>query len=434
MTYFRKKSRIKKKYLKKNKNNNINYFFLKNNLYGLFLGYFYFFNEINFMDNIYIFKKQYLNYIYNNGLNKISLKKKNYFYYFFKKIFFKNLLSLTLLVVCILFLSSKKMFHFNKITFTWFLILYSNYLLYSGFVFFTKKYQFGKYVSAIQRYWRKTYMIFWMIEGFLFLIFIYLTLNSNQEPVFIYDNIQIYKKHFYSWRVFLLKSSLIVIFILINYYILISVKTLHNKKLILLLSINTVILTYLIWLEFYQFFYVLSYYWNVNWIFDSLDRFWFLENELKRTRMVNHYNNLLVIIKFWHLIFIYFFWIFFLFRYKEISRIRYSLFSTNLQNLIILYIMSWLIMYPWAKYIIHQFIETPYYWFFNNNLSYTTRLFLNNLINLIWELFYLNNLIDYNFNISSFFYWHANYIFSNIYDYKAFIKDWSLNNCMRFYK
>ena len=72
------------------------------------------------------------------------------------------------------------------------------YLLFSGFVFFIKKYQYRLYTSVIQRFWRRTLIIFWAIEGSLFTCFVYLIFNASQEPVHVYDNIQIYKTHFYS--------------------------------------------------------------------------------------------------------------------------------------------------------------------------------------------------------------------------------------------
>jgi hypothetical protein len=41
---------------------------------------------------------------------------------------------------------------FNKIVFCWIAVTMFGYWLISGFVFFIKKYQFGKYTSVIQRF------------------------------------------------------------------------------------------------------------------------------------------------------------------------------------------------------------------------------------------------------------------------------------------
>ena len=87
---------------------------------------------------------------------------------------------------------------FSKILGGYILIGNMFYLLFSGFVFFFKKYQYRLYTSVIQRFWRRTLIIFWGIEASLFTCFVYLIFNASQEPLHVYDNIQIYKTHFYS--------------------------------------------------------------------------------------------------------------------------------------------------------------------------------------------------------------------------------------------
>jgi hypothetical protein len=69
----------------------------------------------------------------------------------------------------------------------WFVIVMIYFWLMSGFNFFLKRYQYGKFTSAIQRFWKRTNTYFWMIEGFLLLIFFYYYLNSSQEPIYMYD-------------------------------------------------------------------------------------------------------------------------------------------------------------------------------------------------------------------------------------------------------
>jgi hypothetical protein len=65
----------------------------------------------------------------------------------------------------------------------WFVIVMIYFWLMSGFNFFLKRYQYGKFTSAIQRFWKRTNTYFWMIEGFLLLIFFYYYLNSSQETI-----------------------------------------------------------------------------------------------------------------------------------------------------------------------------------------------------------------------------------------------------------
>ena len=297
---------------------------------------------------------------------------------------------------------------FNKIIFGWICILMFIYWLISGFVFFFKKYQYGKYTTSVQRFWRRSYILFWMIEGGTFLVFLFFTLNSSQESFYMYDQINIFKTHLYSWKYFLLKLFPIIILIVSTYLLILSLKwNLYSKQSIILLLI-TFLLSYMVWLEFYQFFHVLNFYGNLNWIYDIDDHSWSLELEPRRTRMVNHYVMLLFILKFWHIIFIYGFWIFFVLRCWETKRIRYPLLSANFQNFIILYIFAWVFMYPWFKFYFRKFLDIPYYWFYINNRKIFIRIFFNDLKLIYYSLihFYENFNLNFlnSFNTSSFYY------------------------------
>ena len=322
---------------------------------------------------------------------------------------------------------------FNKIMFGWMCILMFVYWIISGFVFFFKKYQFGKYTTSIQRFWRRTYILFWMIEGGTFLVFLFFTLNSSQESFYMYDQINIFKTHLYSWKYFLLKIFPIIILIISTYLLLISLKwNLYSKQSIILLVL-TFFLTYLVWLEFYQFFHVLNFYGNLNWIYDIDDHTWSLELEPRRTRMVNHYVMLLFILKFWHIIFIYGFWIFFVLRCWETKRIRYPLLAANFQNFIILYIFAWVFMYPWFKFYFRKFLDIPYYWFYINNRKIFVRIFFNDLKLIYYGLcfysenFNLNNLLF--FGKTPFYYWKNMDYNNNFESYrKHIIKDRIVNN------
>jgi len=181
-----------------------------------------------------------------------------------------------------------------------------------------------------------------------------------------------------------------------------------SKHSILLLFL-TLFLTYVVWLEFYQFYHVLHFYGNLNWIYDIDDHSWVLEQEPRRTRIVNHYVMLLFILKFWHIVFIYGVWIFFVLRSLEIGRIRYPLLAANFQNFIILYIFAWIFMYPWFKFFFRKFLDSPYYWFYVNNRKLFFRVFFNDLKLIYYGLVDYLNFFNYNwmnkFNIDPFFYW-----------------------------
>lgn len=305
---------------------------------------------------------------------------------------------------------------FSKIFAGYILLGNMFYLLISGFVFFIKKYQYRLYTSAIQRFWRRTLVIFWAIEASLFVCFVYFIFNANQEPVHMYDNVQIYKTHLYSWRFFLVKIILSTLLIIFTYMLLLSVKWNTFTKTNNLVLFITVILLYISWLEFYQLFHLMNCYGTANWVYDFAEHLWNLELEFKRTRIVNHYVTIGLVAKFWHVVFAVIFWVFFILRGLESSRLRYPLLSANLQNFLIIYVMSWLYMYPWFKYMTRKALDMPYFWFFVNNRRLGVFLFFNDIKLYYWGLLdFVTSSDRFNlfFRKSPFFYWHESSLFLN---------------------
>ncbi len=450
-------------FLKKNKNNysnvkdsSFNFIFfyrkwtLKRNLYLIYLdSVFFIFNSFKYLTTNNFF------YINNRGsvrLNQLSNKfiyntnnKSNHFSYMkffnfgwssvftaFKYwifiIFFSGSIIYYLLVI--------KLLPFGKVVFQWFMVIMFFYWLVSGFVFFIKKYQYRYFTSSIQRFWRRCFAIFWGLEAYLFLWFMYLTLNANEEPVFMYDNIQVYKTHLFSWKLFILKMLPLTLLIIFTYFLMLSLKWNTFSKTNYLCLIITGLLFYVFWLEFYQFYHVVSFYGNLSWVYDIEDHLWNLEAEWKRTRVSNHFVTICLVAKFWHVVFVVVFWMFFVIRGLEITRLRYPLLSGNFQNFIIIYIMGWIYMYPWIKYIGKKFLEMPYFWFYINNRRLFVYLFFNDL-----KLFYYNSLYHilnlFNlklfklklFNVYDFYYWHESSIFTGYTQYrKNFIRDIFIKN------
>lgn len=418
-------------------------FLLKNKLFSMldFLILFYYskiFFYLNFFKN-----RKIINYKFKQ--TKLNFFKKEYnsldfffiffsgFSYFWKLIRFW-FLSLILGLFSFYYLTYIRLLPINKVIFEWFLITMFTYWLLSGFVFFIKKYQYSKYTSVIQRFWKRSYILFWVLETFLFLIYFYLTLNASEEPVYMYDQLKIYKTHFFSWRFFILKLVPVITLIIFCYYLQLSLKwSLYNKQNIVTLSI-TILLLYVVWLEFYQFFHIINFFGNLNWIFDYDEFLWNLELEFRRTRLSNNYIAICLIAKFWHLIFIFIFWIFFVLRINEINRIRYPLLSANYQNFIILYILTWLYMYPWFKYIFRNFLDNTYFWFMTNNRTLYLRVFFNDLkLFFITFIYYTFNFECLNrFNSYSFFYFNeSSDILSFIQFKKHFLRDYIINAITR---
>ena len=301
------------------------------------------------------------------------------------------------------------------------------YWLISGFVFFVKKYQYSRYTSVIQRFWRRSYILFWGIESCLLLVFFYLTFNSSSESYFMFDQGYFFKTHLFSWKIFVFKSILAVGLITYSYLFLLNLKWSSFNKNILSLALITVLLLYLVWSEFYQIYWVSNFYANFMWLYDVDESIWSLEWDARRTRILNHYIMILFLLKFWHIIFIFGCWIFFLLRSNELETITYPLYSFNFQNFIILFIMMWLFMYPWFKFAFHWLSEIPYFWFYVDTHISFVRVFVNDFF-----LFYnsiltrcLGTYTNYEFEITDFINW---ILFDRNFDSNVFIKSTIKNN------
>lgn len=353
-------------------------------------------------------------YTFNNNFD---VKSTTQTYMFGLRSVWKHLrlwvLPITIAILFIYYSFFLRSLPFAKIFFGYILLANLFYLLLSGFVFFFKKYQYRLYTTAIQRFWRRSLIIFWAIEATLFITFIYLMLNANQEPVYVYDNIQIYKTHFYSWRYFLIKIILSALLIVLTYMLLLSLRWNTFSKTNNIAVVITLLLLYITWLEFYQFFHLMNCYGTSNWVYDFSEHLWNLELEFKRTRIVNHYVTIGLVAKFWHIVFAVVFWVFFILRGVESSRYRYPLLSANLQNFLIIYIMSWLYMYPWFKYSARKALDMPYFWFFVNNRKLAVFLFFNDIKLYYWGFVdFISSSTRLNFfKNSSFFYWHESSLF-----------------------
>jgi len=304
------------------------------------------------------------------------------------------------------------------------------YWLLSGFVFFVKKYQYSRFTSVIQRFWRRSYILFWLIEGGLLLVFFYLMVNSSQESFYMFDQGYFLKTHLFSWRLFLFKCILVVSLITYSYLLLLNLKWSTFNKNIFNLAILTVLLLYLVWAEFYQIYWVSNFYANFSWLYDVEEAIWSLEFDGRRTRILNHYIMVLFLLKFWHIVFIFGCWIFFLLRSNELETITYPLYSFNFQNFIILFLMMWLFMYPWFRHTFHWISEIPYYWFYVDTHISFYKIVVNDIYNFYYNLVYrLYSCVNlFTFNLTDFINWQLHDINT---DCNVFIKSTIKNEIIK---
>jgi len=366
--------------------------------------------------------------------NKLILKKNlNNVYWGFIS-FWKSLkiwsFSLIIFVVSFYILLVKRTGVLPQIIFFWIGLSMLLYWIISGFVFFVKKYQFSRYTSVVQRFWRRSYILFWLIESGLLLVFFYLMVNSSQESFYMFDQGFFLKTHLFSWKLFLFKCILVVSLITYSYLLLLNLKWSTFNKNIFNLTILTVLLLYLVWTEFYQIYWVSNFYANFSWSYDIEELIWSLEFDGRRTRILNHYIMVLFLLKFWHIVFIFGCWIFFLLRSNELDVITYPLYTFNFQNFIILFLMMWLFMYPWFKQTFHWLSELSYFWFYVDTHISFTKIFFYDIYNFYY--FLLNDICslktNFNFKLTNFINW---YLFDTITDFNVFIKSTIKNEIIK---
>jgi len=279
----------------------------------------------------------------------------------------------------------------------WFLVSILFYLLIITFNNFLIKYKFSKFTSAIQRFWRRTGIIFWLIEGFLFLLFFYYFLNSSQEPIYMFDYSSLNQELLLQLKVSYKNLIIISLSIYISFILILNNNFLNfyqNYILLLLISINVF---YMLYIETYQFVYIISLFAEKQWLFDDEENYWVLEFEQNNVRVKQHYFILCLIAKYWHFIFIFISWFFFIVKSLENGKINYNLLGYNVQNLIILYILNLFCLIQWVKFLFKKFLEVIYYWFF---IEFDEKFFttiLNEIFLTLKSFFYTKNFI-FNYN------------------------------------
>ena len=302
-------------------------------------------------------------------------------------------LILALLITIVLTLLCVNFFYINLLRqlAIWAIVGLLFFWLISGFNFFLKRYRFGKFTSAILRFWKRTNAVFWIIEGFLFSLFFYYYLNSSQEPVYFYDTSSLNQDYLVSLTNVYFGYLLLVIMIWYSYCILLRLPQTIFKQNILHLTIITCIFIYIFLLESYQLYYTLTIFYESLWSFDSEANIWVLETESPRLRNKQQYLLLALIAKYWHFLFIFVGWLFFIFKSFEQKRVHYTQLGYNIQNLLVLFTLNILFIAQWAKWMVRRFADAAYYWFFTDANMFSSKLYVDEAKLFLINFFHFSN-------------------------------------------
>jgi hypothetical protein len=257
----------------------------------------------------------------------------------------------------------------------WLVVGFIFFWLMSGFNFFIKRYRYGKFTSAIQRFWKRTNAYFWLIEGFLFLLFFYYYLNSSQEVNYMFDEASLNQSRLVALVAFYLTGALLLLLILYSVYVLLNINAFTFKQLLVHFTVISVWIIFIFLVECYQFYYIVTSFYETTWTYLGDEGVWVASVDSAKLRVKQQYFVLALIAKYWHFLFIFFSWLFVVFKAYEGRRLRYSLFTVNLQNLMLLFLLNSLFAVQWLKWVFRRFYDSMYFWFFadlNNWSLYTS--------------------------------------------------------------
>lgn len=252
---------------------------------------------------------------------------------------------------------------FAKILFAWLAVGAFLYLLISGFVYFTNKLSYSSNVDVIQRFWKRTFSLFWLIESGLFAFFVYMTLNASSEVWAGYDTPSLFKTQFFSLKMLFVRLCLLSTAILLTSVLVGIVSRQDSQGAGPLQVAITVLIVLSLWIESYQFYLFILCAPSYAWVFNSEVHEAVIEADMRRNRLLRNFVFVCALAKFWHFIFIAVNWFFYLNRQLENPEVRAGLLNSAIQNLLILYILNLIAMVPYIKHFIHRGLAKPYFWF-----------------------------------------------------------------------
>lgn len=273
----------------------------------------------------------------------------------------------------------------------WFVVGIIFFLLMSGFNFFLKRYRFGKFTSALQRFWKRTNAYFWIVEGFLFFLFFYYYLNSSQDVIYFSDEASLTQNFLTNLSSFYFSSCLSIFLIFYALYVMLNFSNFTFRQGFFHLTLITVFFIYGFLLESYQFYYVITGFFEYKWEFDDLTKVWSLEEpEVDKptwTRPKLQYFTLALIAKYWHFLVIFISWVFMIFKFYEQKSFNYVLVGFNIQNYMLLFILNILFNVNWLKWLLRRYLDNSYFWFFTDFNQWGVYIYLKELCKLCADLF-----------------------------------------------
>lgn len=246
----------------------------------------------------------------------------------------------------------------------------------SIFIFLFKRSLYKSFTIVIQRYWKRTLYLFWILELYLFGIYVYLILVAPTEVEWLLDQPQLFTSKWWDGNIFfnkLLPVLCCILLVIECSFILLN----GSMLLVYLLSLLiTVSLLLVIFSDLTQTFLYSIYFSGLSWDFDLDNNVWALTTGIDKTRTTTQYIFLITLLKFWHTVFIVGVWLVTTMFLVQSPYIGQGAFAANKQNFFFLYGFAFIWVLFLYKFFSNYSYEYVYQWFFVNNWI----LLLNNSI------------------------------------------------------
>lgn len=212
----------------------------------------------------------------------------------------------------------------------------------------------------------------------------------------MYDYSALNQEYLISLYVVGINVILLSLVIYFMYFTLLRINSNSWNQLNLYLILISSFIFFSFFIETYQFYYVISTFNERFWSFNEEENLWFVDIENPIIRTKQQYLMVCLIAKYWHFLFIFLSWVFFLIKSYERRKVTYVLFGANLQNMVLLYVLNFACYLQWFKWIYRRFFDLPYTWFM---VSIDNKF----LFRLFFELkLLISNLLTYNLSLTSF--------------------------------
>jgi hypothetical protein len=251
------------------------------------------------------------------------------------------------------------------------------YWIFSIFVFLFKRSLHTSYTTVIQRYWKRALYIFWLLELFLFSIYVYLILVAPTEVEWLLDQPQLFSSNWWGGSLFFHKLLPVLSIILVS--IALGFVLLNGNFLAVLAGslALTFLLSSVLFSDLAQTYMYSVYFSGISWDFDSDSNLWVLDGSMCKSRVVTQYMFLITVLKFWHTLFIVGFWLLSAMFLLQSPYTGQGMFASNKQNFYFLYGFAFIwVCFLYKAFANHSY-EYVYRWFFVNPWGFSSTGFVS---------------------------------------------------------